>query len=158
MRHFHFKNMKKKFTPWFDVFKQGLSGFSWDPITCKWGAEPEVWDKLIEEKPIASKLRGKSFPFYDKFVEVYGVDRATGENAQTAAEMRAEMRAKKSAPTSVEDVDKLVNENVISLENYVASSLEKQGGSAQKDGNEGEKVQGPLNSNCCGPGANKEWG
>ena len=32
----------------YDVFKNGLSGFAWSPITKMWSAEPEVWESLIQ--------------------------------------------------------------------------------------------------------------
>lgn len=43
------KSLKKKFTQCYDIFKH-TSGFSWSPITKKFDAEPEVWEKLIEVK------------------------------------------------------------------------------------------------------------
>ena len=32
----------------YDVFKNGLSGFAWSPVTKMWSAEPEVWESLIQ--------------------------------------------------------------------------------------------------------------
>ena len=42
------KLIKRNFSKCYDLFKNGLSGFAWDPITKRWSAEPEVWQKLIE--------------------------------------------------------------------------------------------------------------
>ncbi|XVF20957.1 hypothetical protein REPUB_Repub12eG0048700 [Reevesia pubescens] len=42
------KTLKTNFSKCYDLFKQGMSEFSWNPITKLWGAEREVWDRLIE--------------------------------------------------------------------------------------------------------------
>jgi len=42
------KNIKAKWTPWYDLFQNGLSGFGWHSTTNMWIAEDEVWDKLVE--------------------------------------------------------------------------------------------------------------
>ena len=44
----HMKKLKSKFTPCYDLFKNGLSGFGWDPISHMWTVEPAVWETLIE--------------------------------------------------------------------------------------------------------------
>lgn len=44
------KTVKKNFTDVYDIFKNGMSGFAWNPSTHLWDAEPEVWDALIEVK------------------------------------------------------------------------------------------------------------
>ena len=42
------KTLKKKFSDYYDIFKNGMSGFAWNPSTHLWDAEPEVWDALIQ--------------------------------------------------------------------------------------------------------------
>jgi Myb/SANT-like DNA-binding domain len=42
------KYIKKGFGSCYDIFKNHLSGFSWDPVKSMWGAEPEVLNKLVE--------------------------------------------------------------------------------------------------------------
>jgi Myb/SANT-like DNA-binding domain len=42
------KYIKKNFAPCFDIFKNGLEGFTWNPATKLWTAEPDNWDRLIE--------------------------------------------------------------------------------------------------------------
>jgi Myb/SANT-like DNA-binding domain len=41
----HIKCIKKGFGSCYGIFK---NGFSWDPVKNMWGAELEVWDKLVE--------------------------------------------------------------------------------------------------------------
>ncbi|XVF18922.1 hypothetical protein REPUB_Repub11eG0065500 [Reevesia pubescens] len=50
------KTVKSKFSKCYDLFKQGMSGFSWNPVTKLWGAEPEVWNRLIEVSFIKTKI------------------------------------------------------------------------------------------------------
>ena len=42
------KTIKYNWSDCYDVFKNGLSGFAWSPITKMWSAEPEVWESLIQ--------------------------------------------------------------------------------------------------------------
>ena len=44
----HIKTIKYNWSDCYDVFKNGLSGFAWSPITKMWSAEPEVWESLIQ--------------------------------------------------------------------------------------------------------------
>ena len=44
----HMKNIKAKFSPCYDIFKNGLSGFAWNKETNMWIAEDEVWESLIK--------------------------------------------------------------------------------------------------------------
>ncbi|XP_057416615.1 uncharacterized protein LOC130711133 [Lotus japonicus] len=113
----HMKHLKSKFTSCYDLFKNGLSGFAWDPITSMWIAEPEVWKKLIEARPEAVEWRTKPTLFYDKLAQLFGKDRATGEDAETAAEIRA--RATRTGIT-IEDIDNLVFANEASIEGFEA--------------------------------------
>ncbi|XP_075675095.1 uncharacterized protein LOC142644350 [Castanea sativa] len=82
------KTIKYNWSDCYDVFKNGLSCFAWSPITKMWSAEPEVWERLIQAKPKAKELKNKPIPNYNKLVELYGKDRATGEQSETALEMR----------------------------------------------------------------------
>ena len=42
------KHMKKKWFACYDIFKNGMSGFGWDPTNEMFTAEPEVWQQVIE--------------------------------------------------------------------------------------------------------------
>ncbi|XP_062085603.1 uncharacterized protein At2g29880-like [Humulus lupulus] len=78
------KTLKINFNACYDLFKS-LSGFSWSPITKMFEAD-EVWNALIEAKPSAKKWRMAGFQNYDKLLELFAKDRATGEGAISAKE------------------------------------------------------------------------
>ena len=42
------KNIKNNFNRCYDIFKNGMSGFGFDPTTETQSVDPEVWEKLIE--------------------------------------------------------------------------------------------------------------
>lgn len=41
------KTLKEHFSKSYDLFKVGMSGFAWSPVTKLWSAEPDVWKTLI---------------------------------------------------------------------------------------------------------------
>ncbi|XP_050278990.1 uncharacterized protein LOC126720527 isoform X2 [Quercus robur] len=112
------KTIKYNWSDCYDVFKNGLSGFAWSPITKMWSAEPEVWESLIQAKPKAKELKNKPIPNYDKLVELYGKDRATGEQSETALEMRQRWATStgEGSMENIEDIDHLVAQNEVTLE------------------------------------------
>ncbi|GAA0145702.1 hypothetical protein LIER_42878 [Lithospermum erythrorhizon] len=69
--------------------KEKFNGWDFNPVTNMWDLEDEVWDEIIKANPNVAKWKDKPIPFYDKLEELYGKDRATGDNAVTAAEIRA---------------------------------------------------------------------
>ncbi|XP_059658461.1 uncharacterized protein LOC132304756 [Cornus florida] len=73
------KTIKKTFNECFDLFKTGLSGFAWSEATKMWYAEPE-------SNPAAVKWKTTPICNYDKLLDLFGKDRATGSNAATAKE------------------------------------------------------------------------
>ncbi|KAH7661330.1 hypothetical protein IHE45_15G055200 [Dioscorea alata] len=75
-----------------------MSGFTIDPVTQLWMAEPEVWNDLIKVKPQAKIYMQTPVLHYDKMVILYGKDRATGNHSVTASELR-----KRSNSIDVED-------------------------------------------------------
>ncbi|KAK6932187.1 Myb/SANT-like domain [Dillenia turbinata] len=82
------KTIKKNFSEPYDIFKNGLSGFAWNPTTQLWSAKTEVWEKLIESKPQAKNWMSTPIPNYEKLVILYGNDRATGDHVETASELK----------------------------------------------------------------------
>lgn len=115
----HMKNIKAKWTPCYDLFQNGLSGFGWDSTTNMWTAEDDVWDRLIEKKPEAAEWRHKPIPFYYKLAKLFGKDRATGDHEDTGFEMRARKAANsRSHGATIEEIDHLVETNEVILERF----------------------------------------
>ncbi|KAF2319258.1 hypothetical protein GH714_014273 [Hevea brasiliensis] len=116
------KHIKRCWFPAYDIFKNGMSGFAWDPISEMFIAEPKVWEQLIKVKPEVAAWMNKPIRNYEKLYLLYGNDRATGKHAETAAEMR-QRRAREgetnaSQVNNIDDVDFLVSENEVTLENF----------------------------------------
>ncbi|XP_070022515.1 uncharacterized protein [Nicotiana sylvestris] len=70
--HNRMRNIKTKFSECYDTFQNGMSGFAWDSNTNMWNVESEI-------KPEAAEWRNKLIRNYDKLIELYGRDRATGK-------------------------------------------------------------------------------
>ncbi|KAL8514089.1 hypothetical protein ACS0TY_013270 [Phlomoides rotata] len=61
----------------------GKSGIGWNSTTYTLDIIDEsVWDAQKRVDQIVKALRHKSFPYYDQWVDIFGKDRATGENAR----------------------------------------------------------------------------
>ncbi|XP_061369350.1 uncharacterized protein LOC133312199 [Gastrolobium bilobum] len=97
----HWKLVKRHFFKCYDLFKNGLSGFPWDPITKQWCAELEVWQKLIEAKLEAKEWMEKSIHNYDKLMIVCRGDKAIGQHAEIAKDIRN----KRSLPGESESIE-----------------------------------------------------
>ncbi|XP_050246254.1 probable disease resistance RPP8-like protein 4 isoform X9 [Quercus robur] len=69
-------------------------------------------------KPRAKELKNKPIPNYDKLVELYGKDRATGEQSEIASEMRQWWATSigEGSMENIEDIDHLVAQNEVTLE------------------------------------------
>ncbi|XP_052478419.1 uncharacterized protein LOC128033960 [Gossypium raimondii] len=65
---------------------QNNSGFGWDDHRQVIVAEDAVWDSYL-------KFKHRSFPYYDQLTAIYAKDRATGKDAQTAADVLEEINA-----------------------------------------------------------------
>lgn len=60
----------------------GISGFSWNEASKMITVEDKFWEEYIKKDVNARTLRYKSFPFFHSWGEIFGKDRATGENAE----------------------------------------------------------------------------
>ncbi|KAH7677205.1 Cytochrome c/b562 domain-containing protein [Dioscorea alata] len=125
------KNMKRAFTKCYDVFKNGMSGFAWNQTKEMWEAEPEVWQHLIEAKPEAVEWMNKSIRNYNKLVQLYGQDRATGQHAETASEMRRKISQNSTnrsggphSGNTIDDIDFMVSQNTANIENLGENEIE----------------------------------
>ncbi|KAK4285694.1 hypothetical protein QN277_002357 [Acacia crassicarpa] len=76
----HLKNRKKtlsqRFAELYDLFN-GLSGFSWSPLTKLFEADNQVWDDLIKRKPNARKWKNTPVLHYDKLYELFSADKVS---------------------------------------------------------------------------------
>ncbi|KAL8535928.1 hypothetical protein ACS0TY_011541 [Phlomoides rotata] len=63
------------------------SGIGLHNISYMIDAHKDKWVAVIKKDPLASSLKNKSFPFYNDWKEIFGKDRATGENSQTFADV-----------------------------------------------------------------------
>jgi len=142
------KTLKKNFTEYYDIFKGGMSGFSWNQITQLWDAEPEVWDALIEasfinlvfckillinscitivklifqSKPKAANWKNVSLPNYEKMVILYGPNRADGDESGTSKETRKRSSSviDEDFVETIQDIDGHVTRNEVNLESFDA--------------------------------------
>ncbi|KAJ3685960.1 hypothetical protein LUZ61_015124 [Rhynchospora tenuis] len=115
------KYIKRGFGPCYDIFKNGLSGFSWNSATSTWGASADVWKKLLEKHPEATPWMNKPVRNYKKLASLYGNDRATLEDTETAAEVRERIaqlndeEIEVQEAENIEEVDLLISQNQASL-------------------------------------------
>ncbi|XP_045791778.1 uncharacterized protein LOC123886506 [Trifolium pratense] len=116
------KTLKKNFTEYYDIFKGGMSGFSMNPTTQLWDAEPEVWDALIASKPKAAYWRNVPLPNYEKMVTLYGPNRADGDESGTLKETRKQSSSviDEDFVETIQDIDGHVAQNEVNLEGFDA--------------------------------------
>ncbi|XP_040950096.1 uncharacterized protein [Gossypium hirsutum] len=86
---------------------QNTSGFGWDDHRQLVVAEDAVWDSYLKSHKEVGQFRHRSFPYYDQLTAIYARDRATGKDAQTAADVLEEINAE-DVPTA--DINEERNE------------------------------------------------
>ncbi|KAL8543644.1 hypothetical protein ACS0TY_004281 [Phlomoides rotata] len=59
-----------------------ISGVGLNCTTYHVDALPEVWESQIKVDPFTKSLKNKVFPLYAQWGEIFGNDRATGQNSQ----------------------------------------------------------------------------
>ncbi|GFP97887.1 hypothetical protein PHJA_001932800 [Phtheirospermum japonicum] len=70
----------------------GRSGFFWNEISNTIGVKDDAhWNQFVKEDANAKMMRFKSWPLYGDWCEIFGKDRATGENAQGFADVVNEL-------------------------------------------------------------------
>ncbi|KAK5812496.1 hypothetical protein PVK06_027927 [Gossypium arboreum] len=79
------------------------SGFGWDEHRQLVVAEDAVWNSYINSHKEAAQFKHRSFPYYDQLTAIYAKDRATGKNAQTAADIIEEIDAEDVATTNTHE-------------------------------------------------------
>ncbi|XVF59148.1 hypothetical protein PTKIN_Ptkin07bG0252500 [Pterospermum kingtungense] len=82
------KTLKKDWSIIFDMVQGNCtSGFGWDSQKNMVTAEDAVWESYITSHKDAAQFRTRSFCFYNELSHIYAKDRATGQDAQTAADI-----------------------------------------------------------------------
>ncbi|KAJ3706954.1 hypothetical protein LUZ61_010659 [Rhynchospora tenuis] len=117
------KYLKRNFGICYDLFK-GLSGFSWNSVSNMWSADPGVWKDLFKSRPEAKVWMTKPVRNYKKLEALFGDDRATEEDAETAAEIRErnarlnDVESGVQVDETVEEIDFLVSQNEATIGGY----------------------------------------
>ncbi|KAL8463247.1 hypothetical protein ACS0TY_034039 [Phlomoides rotata] len=77
------------------------SGIGLNSTTYRIDALPEVWDAHLKVNSTARSLKNKTFPFYSDWCDIFGNDRATGNDSQyysdTVNEMNTEAAKKRGS-------------------------------------------------------------
>ncbi|KAL1072734.1 hypothetical protein V6Z11_D11G173200 [Gossypium hirsutum] len=82
---------------------QNNSGFGWDEHRQLVVAEDAVWESYVKSHKEASQFRHRSFPYYNQLTAIYARDRATGKDAQTAADVLEEIHAEDDRTTDMNE-------------------------------------------------------
>ncbi|XP_052478461.1 uncharacterized protein LOC128033991 [Gossypium raimondii] len=82
---------------------QNNSGFGWDEHRQLVVAEDAVWESYVKSHKEASQFRHRSFPYYNQLTAIYARDRATGKDAQTAADVLEEIHAEDERTTDMNE-------------------------------------------------------
>ncbi|GLT68042.1 hypothetical protein SLA2020_403050 [Shorea laevis] len=108
----HMKTLKANISRSHDLFKN-LSGFSWNPITKLWNAEPKV-NKDVKEWTTKPLLH------YDTFVILFGNDRATSEKSETAKELKKKQLSQhdNESHDTIEEIGHMVSQSQICLDGF----------------------------------------
>ncbi|PPD83716.1 hypothetical protein GOBAR_DD19343 [Gossypium barbadense] len=86
--------LKREWSVVYDMLNgQNNSCFGWDEHRQLVVAEDAVWESYVKSHKEASQFRHRSFPYYNQLTAIYERDRATGKDAQTAADVLEEIHA-----------------------------------------------------------------
>ncbi|PPE02884.1 hypothetical protein GOBAR_DD00091 [Gossypium barbadense] len=136
---------------------QNNSGFGWDEHSQLVVAEDAAWNSYLNSHKESSQFRHRSFPYYDQLTAIYARDRATGKDAQTAADVIEEINAQDVPTTDMnEERNKFYNcETDVSLDDMDVSAMEprpdrNQGGSSsskkkKKNSNASDNISSSFN-------------
>ncbi|PPD67774.1 hypothetical protein GOBAR_DD35349 [Gossypium barbadense] len=96
--------LKREWSIVYDILNgQNNSGFGWDEHRQLVVAEDAVWDSYLKSHKEASQFRHRTFPYYDQLTTIYARDRATGKDAQTAADVLEEIKAEGIPTTGMDE-------------------------------------------------------
>ncbi|MFQ6646414.1 hypothetical protein Gotur_019341 [Gossypium turneri] len=98
------KVLKRDWSIMYDMLnRKNNSGFGWDEHRQLVVAEDAVWNSYLNRHKEAGQFRHRSFPYYDQLTVIYAKDRATGKDAQTAADIIQEINVEDVANTNIHE-------------------------------------------------------
>ncbi|XP_052485878.1 uncharacterized protein At2g29880-like [Gossypium raimondii] len=96
--------LKREWSIVYDMLNgQNNSGFGWDEHRQLVVAEYAVWESYLKSHREAAQFRYRTFPYYDQLTTIYARDRATGKDAQTAADVLEEINAEDVRTTGMDE-------------------------------------------------------
>ncbi|PPD71031.1 hypothetical protein GOBAR_DD32094 [Gossypium barbadense] len=96
--------LKREWSVVYDMLNgQNNSGFGWDEHRQLVVAEDAVWESYLKSHKEAYQFRHRSFPYYNQLTAIYARDRATGKDAQTAADVLEEIHAEDERTTDMNE-------------------------------------------------------
>ncbi|XP_052489415.1 uncharacterized protein At2g29880-like [Gossypium raimondii] len=96
--------LKREWSIVYDMLNgQNNSGFGWDEHRQLVVAEDAVWESYVKSHREAAQFRYRTFPYYDQLTTIYARDRATGKDAQTAADVLEEINAEDVRTTAMDE-------------------------------------------------------
>ncbi|PPD68235.1 hypothetical protein GOBAR_DD34884 [Gossypium barbadense] len=96
--------LKREWSIVYDMLNgQNNSGFGWDEHRQLVVAEDAVWESYLKSHREAAQFRYRTFPYYDQLTTIYARDRATGKDAQTAADVLEEINAEDVRTTGMDE-------------------------------------------------------
>ncbi|KAH6793594.1 hypothetical protein C2S52_004071 [Perilla frutescens var. hirtella] len=125
----------------------GRTGVGWNDSTKMIDANDDIWDAAIKVDKNARVMRYKSWPYYHDWCEIFGKDRATGEQAEDVMDAVNELfsATKNKEKEVIVDIDLLphdVNDEIKPDSTYqpVGNDTDKKNGGKKRklaDGSEG---------------------
>ncbi|PPD86375.1 hypothetical protein GOBAR_DD16694 [Gossypium barbadense] len=96
--------LKREWSVVYDMLNgQNNNSFGWDEHRQLVVAEDVVWESYVKSHKEASQFRHRSFPYYNQLTAIYARDRATGKDAQTAADVLEEIHAEDERTTDMNE-------------------------------------------------------
>ncbi|KHG09315.1 hypothetical protein F383_16169 [Gossypium arboreum] len=98
------RTLKRDWSIVYDMLSgKNNSGFGWDEHRQLVVAEDTMWNSYINSHKKAAQFRHRSFPYYEQLTAIYAKDRATGNDAQTTADIIEEINAEDVAATNTHE-------------------------------------------------------
>ncbi|KAJ3704828.1 hypothetical protein LUZ61_008533 [Rhynchospora tenuis] len=107
------KTLKEIMNLTLDFLKK--SGLEWDEKTSKVQASDKVWDDLIKANPKMRRIRDKEICNFDLLCDIFEKNRASGSTSKTCKER---LQQWEEEALTINDVDRLQEENVVVLDNF----------------------------------------